>query len=36
MATVTLKGSPIQVAGELPKKGDKASDFALTKTTCPQ
>lgn len=32
MATVTLKGSPIQVAGELPKKGDKASDFALTKT----
>ena len=30
MATVTLKGNPVTVAGNLPKKGDAASDFSLT------
>jgi thioredoxin-dependent peroxiredoxin len=29
MATVTLRGSPVQVGGELPKKGSKAPDFKL-------
>jgi thiol peroxidase len=29
MATVTLKGSPVSVAGNLPKKGDVAPDFSL-------
>jgi thiol peroxidase len=30
MATVTLKGNPIQTSGELPKVGAKAPDFKLT------
>lgn len=30
MATVTLKGKPVSVAGNLPKKGDSAPDFRLT------
>lgn len=30
MATVTLKGNPVTVAGNLPKKGDAAPDFRLT------
>jgi thiol peroxidase len=30
MATVTLKGNPVTVAGNLPKKGESAPDFALT------
>ena len=30
MATVTLKGHPCTVAGNLPKKGDRVSDFTLT------
>ena len=30
MATVTLKGNPVTVTGNLPKKGDAASDFSLT------
>jgi thioredoxin-dependent peroxiredoxin len=29
MATVTLKGNPITVAGNLPKRGDAAPDFSL-------
>src|SRR5512147_2939851 len=29
MATVTLKGSPIEVAGSFPKKGQKAPAFSL-------
>lgn len=29
MTTVTLKGSPVPVAGQLPKKGDLAPDFTL-------
>lgn len=32
MATVTLKGNPIQTSGELPKIGEKAPDFNLTAT----
>ncbi|QRM90749.1 thiol peroxidase [Lacinutrix sp. WUR7] len=32
MATVTLKGNPIQTSGELPKVGTKAPDFTLTTT----
>ena len=32
MATVTLKGDPIQTIGELPKVGDKEPDFNLTDT----
>ncbi|RMZ50092.1 thiol peroxidase [Flavobacteriaceae bacterium PRS1] len=32
MATVTLKGNPIQTSGELPKIGEKAPDFKLTAT----
>jgi thioredoxin-dependent peroxiredoxin len=31
MATITLRGNTIHTAGELPKKGDKAPDFLLTK-----
>jgi thioredoxin-dependent peroxiredoxin len=31
MATITLKGNPIQTAGELPKVGEKAPDFSLLK-----
>jgi len=30
MANVTLGGNPITVAGNFPKKGDSAPDFALT------
>ena len=30
MATVTLKGNPIQTLGELPKIGSNAPDFNLT------
>ena len=29
MTTVTLKGNPVPVAGQLPKKGDLAPDFTL-------
>lgn len=32
MATVTLKGNPINTSGELPKVGTKAPDFSLTAT----
>ncbi|MBU2940542.1 thiol peroxidase [Lacinutrix sp. C3R15] len=32
MATVTLKGNPINTSGELPKVGTKAPDFTLTTT----
>ncbi|MGH8677382.1 MAG: thiol peroxidase [Burkholderiales bacterium] len=30
MTTVTLKGKPVTVAGNLPKKGETASEFSLT------
>jgi thiol peroxidase len=30
MATITLKGTPIQTAGNLPKVGTRAPDFRLT------
>jgi thiol peroxidase len=30
MATITLKGSPVQTIGSLPAKGTKAPDFKLT------
>ena len=30
MATVTLKGNPVNVAGNFPKTGDKGPDFSLT------
>ena len=30
MATVTLKGNSVTVAGNLPKKGEIVSDFSLT------
>jgi thioredoxin-dependent peroxiredoxin len=30
VATVTLKGNPVTVAGNLPKKGEVVSDFSLT------
>ena len=30
MATVTLKGNPVEVGGRLPQKGDRAPDFTLT------
>lgn len=30
MATVTLKGNPVTVAGKLPKKGEGVADFTLT------
>jgi thioredoxin-dependent peroxiredoxin len=29
MATITLKGSPVSVAGKLPKKGESVADFNL-------
>lgn len=29
MATVTLKGNPVQIGGNLPQKGDSAPDFQL-------
>jgi len=32
MATVTLKGNPIQTSGELPKVGGRAPEFSLTAT----
>lgn len=32
MAQVTFKGNPIQTVGDLPKVGEKAPDFRLTKT----
>jgi thioredoxin-dependent peroxiredoxin len=31
MATITLKGNTIHTSGELPQKGQKAPDFALTR-----
>lgn len=31
MANITLKGNPIKTFGEIPKKGDKAPNFKLTK-----
>jgi thiol peroxidase len=31
MATITLKGSPVETSGELPKVGSKAKDFTLVK-----
>ena len=31
MATITLKGNPIETVGELPKVGSKAPDFSLLK-----
>jgi len=31
MTTITLKGTPIETAGELPKLGQKAPDFSLLK-----
>ena len=30
MATVTLRGNPVTVAGDLPRKGERVSDFTLT------
>jgi thioredoxin-dependent peroxiredoxin len=32
MAQITLKGNPVKTSGELPKVGDPAPDFVLTKT----
>ena len=32
MAQITLKGNPVNTVGDLPKVGDKAPDFVLTKT----
>lgn len=32
MATVTLKGNPMETAGELPARGNAAPDFTLVKT----
>lgn len=32
MAKITFKGSPINTIGELPKVGEQAPDFVLTKT----
>ena len=32
MAQITLKGNPVNTIGDLPKVGDKAPDFVLTKT----
>jgi len=31
MATITLKGTPIETIGDLPKVGEKAPAFTLTK-----
>jgi thiol peroxidase len=33
MATITFKGSPIHTAGDLPKVGDQAPDFQLTRAS---
>ena len=32
MATVTLKGNPVNTVGELPAVGSAAPDFSLVKT----
>src|SRR3954470_14393540 len=32
MSTIKLGGNPVNTSGELPKKGDKAPDFLLTKS----
>jgi thiol peroxidase len=32
MSNVTFKNNPVKINGELPKKGDNAPDFILTKT----
>jgi thiol peroxidase len=32
MAQITLKGNPVNTAGELPAVGSEAADFSLTKT----
>ena len=32
MAQITFKGNPVQTSGELPKVGEAAPDFLLTKT----
>jgi len=32
MKTITLKGNPVKISGELPAKGTPAPDFILTKT----
>ncbi|MBI5057209.1 MAG: thiol peroxidase [Nitrospirae bacterium] len=32
MAEITFKGSPVNTIGELPKAGEQAPDFVLTKT----
>lgn len=32
MAKVNLKGNPVTIAGDLPRPGEKAPDFRLTKT----
>ena len=29
MATVTLKGNPVPLAGQLPQKGESAPEFSL-------
>ena len=34
MATVTLKGNLVTVAGKLPRKGEGVSDFSLTGRLC--
>ena len=31
MATITLKGTPIETIGDLPRVGEKAPNFKLTK-----
>lgn len=31
MATITLKGTPIETIGDLPKVGEKAPNYTLTK-----
>ena len=32
MASITLQGSPVETAGELPQVGSKAPDFTLVKS----
>ena len=32
MATIKLGGNPVNPSGELPKKGEKAPDFQLTRS----
>ena len=36
MATITLKGSPVETSGELPKVGSKAKNFTLAKDRSPR